>query len=96
MRLQTCDRKGKPHDREQQEREITWFGLRDGLKLDGSAADEPGLSFLVAIAVPGLNNHRSATVSIDGIKIGSRSNVQCAMRYADWFLRCRRVPSLNK
>ena len=77
--------------------EITWFGLCDGSKIGRyRAEDEPGLSFLVAIAIPGLNNHRSATVSIDGIKIGSRSNVQCAMRYAVWLLKHRRrVPLLN-
>ena len=76
---------------------VTWFGLSDGEKIGRYRADdEPGVSFLVAIAVPGLNNHRRATVSVNGIEIGSRDNVQCAMRYAVWFLKHRRGTRLNR
>ena len=33
---------------------------------------------------------------VNGIEIGSRDNVQCAMRYAVWFLKRRRGARLNR
>lgn len=71
---------------------IIWLDVRpDGYKL-GRYCDpkEPGQTFDVEVAVPGLAAHRFASVTINGAAIGQRSNVQAAMRHAEWVLHHRR------
>jgi hypothetical protein len=71
---------------------IIWLDVRaDGYKR-GRYCDpkEPSQTFDVEVAVPGLAAHRFASVMINGAAIGQRSNVQAAMRHAEWVLHHRR------
>ena len=71
---------------------IVWLDVRgDGYKLGRFLdAEEPDQTFDIEIAIPGMAAHNVAAVTINGAAIGQRSNVQAAMRHAEWVLHHRR------